>query len=131
MKINKKFKELIPPLQNEEYELLEKSILENGITDPIQIWGDYIIDGHNRYEIAQKHNLEFDINELEFDSENDVEIYIIEKQMGRRNITSFVRLELTEKYEDRIKEKAKQQQGKRTDILPLMAKVLMISLVMT
>jgi hypothetical protein len=118
LEINEEFKELIPPLNTYEYKLLEENILDNGITDDIQIWNSFIIDGHNRYEIAQKHNLTFNTKELEFDNEEDVKIYIIEKQMGRRNITNFVRLELLESLEEILTKKAKKNQGTRTDICP-------------
>ena len=125
MRIKENFKNLIPPLSSEEYGILEKSILEKGITDNIQYWvycdkekcdaGEpyktiYLVDGHNRFEIAQKHDIKFDTTELEFEDENEVEIYIIEKQMGRRNINAYVRLELSSKYEDRIKIKVKEKE---------------------
>lgn len=134
--INEEFKKLIPPLNQEEYKLLEENILENGITDDIQIWcvlddkvsmdmldaefndeidldefrNFYIVDGHNRYEIAQKHNLEFNTKELEFVDEEEAKIYILEKQLGRRNINGYVRLELTEKLEPLLKQKAKEKE---------------------
>jgi len=68
MKINEKFKKVIPPLTQDEFNQLETNCVSEGIRDAIITWNDYIIDGHNRYEIAKKHNIEFNIDEKEFDS---------------------------------------------------------------
>ncbi len=54
IKIKEEFKELIPPLTNEEYKQLEDNCLEEGIREKIILWNNYIIDGHNRYKIAKK-----------------------------------------------------------------------------
>ena len=52
IKINEKFKSIIPPLSKEEYEGLEQSIITEGCRDAICLWNDTIIDGHNRYDIC-------------------------------------------------------------------------------
>lgn len=59
LNINQELKELIPKLQQEEYQLLEKSIIEEGCRDSIIIWNNTIIDGHNRYEICTKNNIPY------------------------------------------------------------------------
>ena len=51
LKIDPEFKDLIRPLRRKEYLQLEENILDEGCRDPIIIWNDYIIDGHNRYSI--------------------------------------------------------------------------------
>ena len=48
LKIDPDFQSLIPPLSQEAYEELELNIVCNGCREPIKVWGDYIIDGHNR-----------------------------------------------------------------------------------
>ena len=53
-KIDPEFRDLIPPLSQNEYEELEKSILSEGCRESIYTWNDYIIDGHNRYDVLQK-----------------------------------------------------------------------------
>ena len=63
LKINEKFKSLIPSLTAEEYEGLEASIIQDGCRDRIVIWKGYIIDGHNRYEICKKYNIAFEVLE--------------------------------------------------------------------
>ena len=120
--IKDEFKNLIPPLSKDELDILEQSILENGITDPIQTWNGFIVDGHNRFDISKKHKITYAIKKLDFESEEDVKIYIINKQLGRRNINAFVKLELTEKLREELRKKGKENSGKRTDLLPLMVK---------
>lgn len=92
LQINDKFKNLLPPLSQEEFNELEKLIIKDGCTETIKVWKDknnnifYIIDGHNRYKICKKHNIDFQITEKEFDTYEDVLDWIIKHQFGRRNI---------------------------------------------
>jgi hypothetical protein len=58
--------------RQDEYKLLEQSILDEGVRDKIVTWQGYIIDGHNRYKIAKKHGLTFETIEKEFDTIEDV-----------------------------------------------------------
>ena len=68
LKIDPELKDLLPPLTNEEYKQLEKNIKENGFDRnfPIMEWHGYIADGHNRYSICKKHNIEPVIGTLTF-----------------------------------------------------------------
>ena len=55
LKIDPEFEKVIPPLPKDEYHQLEKNILDDGrIMMPIAVWGDIIVDGHNRYRIARE-----------------------------------------------------------------------------
>ena len=107
MKINPEFKALIPSMKDEEYSQLEENILQDGIREPISIWQDFIIDGHNRFEIAKKHELEYATVEYTFDDESDVKIWIIKNQFGRRNLSSYERSVLALELKPLIAEKAK------------------------
>ena len=50
LKIDPEFEKVIPPLTKDEYHQLEENILDDGrIMMPIAVWGDIIVDGHNRY----------------------------------------------------------------------------------
>ena len=61
-----------------------------------------IIDGHNRYEICQKHGLPFGILVMEFDNRDDVIEWIYQNQLSRRNLTDEKRTYLIGKqYEHR------------------------------
>ena len=79
------------PLQPEELAELERSVLEEGIRDPLVVWrkdGQLIlVDGHHRYELAKKHGLSFQIVEREFRDLDEVLIWVDRNQLGRRNLT--------------------------------------------
>ena len=94
LKIKKEFESLIPALTGEEFAQLEQNCLQEGIRDKIVTWNNYIVDGHNRYKIANKHNLKFNIHNKEFKSEDDACVWIIRNQFGRRNLPDFVQIEL-------------------------------------
>jgi len=85
--IDKEFSTLFPALGEQAYAWLEGSILEHGCREPVVLWNGIIIDGHNRYEISMKHGVAFSTVNMEFDSRDKVVIWIIETQMGRRNLT--------------------------------------------
>lgn len=57
--IDNEFQNLIPPLTDEEFAQLETNILRDGIRDALITWHGILIDGHNRYRIAQKHGLTY------------------------------------------------------------------------
>ena len=87
IKIDNEFKMLLPVLDKETFALLEENILLNGCRDPIVLWGNTIIDGHNRYQICMEHDIPFNTVEKEFDSRDDVLIWIVSTQIARRNLT--------------------------------------------
>lgn len=121
IKIDNEFRTLIPPLTAEEFSQLEANCLENGIQDSLKTWNGILVDGHNRYEIAQKHGLEFRTEEMEFSSRDDVKLWIIKNQLGRRNLDKWQRFDLAKQQEHIEKVKAKERQGTRTDIQPILA----------
>jgi DNA modification methylase len=108
LKIKEEFKKLIPPLTPDEYKQLETNCIEEGIRDAIITWNGYIIDGHNRYKIAQDWCLVFRLEAKEFKSEQDVKVWMILNQFGRRNIGNYTRAKLALELEDIFREKAKE-----------------------
>jgi N6-adenosine-specific RNA methylase IME4 len=110
LKIKQEFKNLIPPLTKEEFTQLENNCLDEGIREPIIIWNDFIIDGHNRYEIATRWGLEYKTTDKHFDSEEDVKEWMILNQFGRRNLSNYQRSVLALELEDVFKAKAKEKQ---------------------
>lgn len=108
IKIDNEFKALIPPLMKDEYEQLEKNILKEGIREPVLLWGNTIIDGHNRYEIAMKHNLRYRTVEKTFKSRQEVIEWMILNQFGRRNLSAYQRSLLALKLKPVFEEKAKE-----------------------
>ena len=91
LQIDQEFKELIPPLSKEEFNLLEENILKFGCIDPICTWNNTIIDGHNRYSICTKHNLKFNIQAFNFKLREEAKDWICANQLGRRNISDETR----------------------------------------
>ena len=56
LKINPEFEAVIPPLSEEEFRQLEDNILQDReVFTPIFTWDGFIVDGHHRYRILQKH----------------------------------------------------------------------------
>lgn len=96
LKINTELKGLIPPLQNDEYSLLEKSILNEGCRDRLVVWEGTIIDGHNRHEICTKHNIAFEVEDRHFKDIEAVKLWMIDNQNGRRNLTDGWKWELAQ-----------------------------------
>ncbi len=80
------FRDLLPPLVGAELEHLEKSVLEDGIREPLIIWNGKLVDGHHRYEFAQNYDLPFEVVEKEFIDEDAVCEWMIVNQLGRRNL---------------------------------------------
>ena len=91
LQIDQEFKELIPPLSKEEFNLLEENILKFGCIDPICTWNNTIIDGHNRYSICTKHNLKFNIQAFNFELREEAKDWICANQLGTRNISDETR----------------------------------------
>ncbi len=85
--IDDEFKNLIRPLYKQEYIQLEANILLDGCRNPITTWNGIIIDGHNRYEICNKHNIPYKVEEMAFNSREEVIAWICANQLGRRNLT--------------------------------------------
>lgn len=48
LKIDEEFRHLIRPLRHREFLQLEQNIINDGCRDPIVVWHDTIVDGHNR-----------------------------------------------------------------------------------
>lgn len=110
IRVNQKFKDLIPPLTADERKQLEENILKDGIRDPMVVWEGTLVDGHNRYEIAQKHGLEYRVVEKEFRDEDEATLWIIDNQFGRRNLPKTDRIVLAQMRSDVLAEMAKKRQ---------------------
>lgn len=110
IRIDPEFKNLIPPLTDDEYKGLEESILNEGCRDALVCWGDTLIDGHNRYEICTEHDIPFETIEMDFPTRDDVIVWIIKNQFGRRNLPAYERARLALRLKPVIAERAKENQ---------------------
>ncbi len=89
LKIDPEFEKVIPPLTKDEYHQLEENILDDGrIMMPIAVWGDIIVDGHNRYRIAREYgDIPFSTTQLTFANRHEAIAWICKNQLGRRNLS--------------------------------------------
>ncbi|MDQ1089717.1 hypothetical protein [Siphonobacter sp. SORGH_AS_1065] len=92
----------IPPLQPEEFAQLEANIRKEGCREALLVWetteaiakgtdvaeAAYIlIDGHNRYSICTANHIDYKIHLVQFSTKEAVFAFMIENQLGRRNLT--------------------------------------------
>jgi phage N-6-adenine-methyltransferase len=108
--IDSEFKGLIPPLTSDERQELERSLLAEGCRDALVLWGDTLIDGHNRFEICTRNNIPFKTVQKEFADRRSAIEWIILNQFGRRNLPSHERARLALRLKPVIAEKAKENQ---------------------
>lgn len=120
--VDKEFEDLLPVLTPEESEKLENSILQYGMLDPIKIWqesstGEWIIiDGHNRYNILKKNDIQWrywqDYKIMgELVTREDVKQWMLDQQLGRRNLTETERYEIVQRFKSIFEKKAKDNQS--------------------
>ncbi len=94
-------RQFIPPPTAEEYKQLENNIIKHGCKDPLTVWettektagiGEseslvyILIDGHNRHKICTQFGIDFKIGLLDFEDLDAVKDYMIDFQLGRRNL---------------------------------------------
>jgi len=109
LKIKEEFKKLIPALTKEEFKQLEDNCMAEGIREKILTWNGFIIDGHNRYEISQKWDLDFETENKHFDSEDDVYLWMIDNQNGRRNLTDGWKYKLQQRKKEILSKKGSEK----------------------
>ncbi|MES2899223.1 MAG: hypothetical protein V4723_05800 [Pseudomonadota bacterium] len=90
--LNEELRSFIDPLAPIEYEALERSLLAEGCRDALVLWGEVLIDGHNRYAICQKHNIPFrTVQNTKFSTLDDVMLWVIDNHLARRSVSDYQR----------------------------------------
>ena len=90
--VNEDLKAYIDPLTPDEHDALERSLLAEGCRDALVLWGDVLVDGHNRYGICQKHGIPFQtLQSTLFQSMEDVHLWMIDQHLGRRSVSDYQR----------------------------------------
>lgn len=119
LQIDPELRDLLPPLSKDEYKELEESILKHGMQDAIKIWTDeatdktYIVDGHNRYSICKKHNIDFahwqicELSSSTYPTKKDIIKFMLDTQLGRRNLTPAQKYAIASKYKSLFEKQAK------------------------
>ncbi len=114
--VNPELKAYIDPLTGDEYAALERSILAEGCRDALVLWGEVLVDGHNRYGICQKHDLAFQtVQNTRFQSMQDVHLWMIEQHLGRRSVSDFQRGVLALRQKDILTERQASAQAPAAD----------------
>lgn len=108
--INEDLRAYIDPLTEDEYAALERSLLAEGCRDALVLWGDILVDGHNRYSICQKHGIPFNTTQNKtFQSMEDVHLWMIDNHLGRRSVSDFQRGVLALRKKEILAERAAQR----------------------
>jgi hypothetical protein len=94
----------IPAPTQEEDRQLEANIIANGCRDALTLWETtqqqinplapnpnepayVLVDGHNRYRICKARSISFNIHLMDFADLKSVKDFMIDLQLGRRNLT--------------------------------------------
>jgi rubrerythrin len=89
--IDKEIESLLTPPTKEEYDTLEATILKYLHVDPIVIaildGKRILVDGHNRRSICDRHGIPLPQREQKFSSREEMVQWVIDNQLGRRNLT--------------------------------------------
>jgi hypothetical protein len=90
--INEELLAYIDPLTPEEHDALERSLLAEGCRDALVLWGEVLVDGHNRHGICTRHGIAFNtVQNMRFKSIADVHLWMIDQHLGRRSVSDFQR----------------------------------------
>lgn len=106
--IDKEFESLIPPLSAEEFQQLEENCVKEGIRDALITWDGVLIDGHNRFKIAARHGLQWTEKKMEFADRDEAKLWIIDNQLGKRNLIPYDVIILKTKRSELLSKKARE-----------------------
>ncbi len=101
--VDEELERVAPPLAENELEILKADILEHGCKFPLIVWGDTIVDGHNRYHICKEADIPFAVEQMEFADKTEAKLWIVKNQLGRRNLKDYQRCEMVLPLEEEIK----------------------------
>ena len=78
----------IDPLTEEEFRLLEESILAEGVRDPLVVWREenVLVDGHHRKAICDRHGLPYSVVYRSFKDIKEAKRWMRLNQLSRRNL---------------------------------------------
>lgn len=117
--IDAEFESLIPPMMADERELLRVSIERDGLRDPLVAWNCHppvLLDGHNRYRIMQAQGgstmttrLAGMVKYLAFADRDTAKAWIIDNQLGRRNLADIDKAALVEAKHAILAKRAKER----------------------
>jgi N6-adenosine-specific RNA methylase IME4 len=113
MRIDPEFQALIAPLQQEERDQLEANLVAHGCRDPLALWRDILIDGHNRYEICARLKIRYRTVDVPLASREHALLWIEENQLGRRNLKEWQRAAITHSILERRSALERQERARK------------------
>jgi len=120
-KIDPNFERYWPPLPNEKFIILEKSILEEGLRENLIVWKEknILLDGHQRLRVLKKHGITYadKITPLSFPDEVHAKHWVHVTQAARRgDAPQFLSICHVLEFEPIYREEAKARMlaGKKT-----------------
>ena len=103
---------LLPPLSEEQRSSLEADLLTNGCYSPIVVNEDLaIVDGHNRYEVCEAHNIPYRMLVFSFENLLEAKQWMVQTQRGRRNLQPWELGKIALKMQNEIKAQARANQS--------------------
>lgn len=85
--IDPEFESLIPENTPDALCLLEEDLKKHGCREPLVVWKGILLDGHHRKAICDRHGIHYDIVELDLPNREAAKLWVIENQLGRRNLS--------------------------------------------
>jgi len=112
IKVDLEFYDLFRTQTTGEYEELKHSIMNDGCRDPLVVWKEtgILVDGHNRRLICEELGITPPIYEKSFENREQVKMWMLCNQLGRRNLTGFNRAEMVLKVRPGFAAEAKENQ---------------------
>lgn len=113
IRIDPEFEALIPPLSEDEFKQLRENILEaNEVYDPLITWNGVLVDGHNRWKIIRENpGVAYKVTDVLFLNRNEAILWIINNQLGRRNLNKADAITLGQRKAEITAQAAKEKQA--------------------
>lgn len=106
------FAQLLPPLSQEQLAALEADILQNGCYAPVIVNENLeIVDGHNRFNLCEKHGVPYKIAVFHFDDRLEAKQWALDTQKARRNLTAWELGQIALKMKPDIEARARERQS--------------------
>ena len=106
LKIDEQLRNVLIPLSEEKKKDLEANILQYGCVEPIITWNGVIVDGHNRYEICQKHEIPFETREHPFSDMLEARLWVWDTLKNSREASVFEKCEMVMQFKEDVKAEA-------------------------
>lgn len=126
--VDREIRALVPPLWPDERVQLEESLLAEGCREALVVWDTgkakgILLDGHHRYEMCRRHKLPYRVHHIKMDSRDAAKVWVLENQLGRRNLNVAQRVELALKLKPLLRAQTRESQrtstgGSRPQLIP-------------